>query len=371
MKNSSTTGLDQQWIPWWQVNFGPQAAKAAQEEILAGRISMGKTTQHFEKTICQELNVRFCVATSSGTTALLMALMALNIKPGDVVAVQDRSWISPAHAAHLLNANLLLIDVSKEIPVVDFKHFLKVIKRKPKVVVIVHMNGRSENIKRISDECSDNGISLIEDAAQAIGSKNDGHFLGTVGDIGCFSLAISKTVSSGQGGFCVTNNPNLYEKLLSLRTHGTNNVFDPKWSDHGMNFRYTDPQAAIALDQLQKLPTRIEQQHLYRQNYVENFRKLGGIKMNPIDPDSGQCGPYFDAWTHNGAEVKSLLKDVGVESRRYYPPIASANYLRIENRNEIVNAAYWHEHGLVLPSGPNLSVEQLDYVTNASCKVLK
>lgn len=371
MSQLTATKLNREFIPWWQVYFGADAAKAAQEEILAGRISMGKTTEGFEKYVCNLLNVRYCVATSSGTTALLMALMALDIRAGELVAIQDRSWISPAHAAHFLNANLLLIDVLKESPIVDFKHFLKIIRRKPKAVIIVHMNGRSENINRIAEVCSENGIYLIEDAAQAIGSKGDGRFLGTIGDIGCFSLAISKTVSSGQGGFCVTNNPNFYQKLLSLRTHGTNNTFDPTWSEHGMNFRYTDPQAAIALDQFKKLQTRIDQQQIYRQFYAENFQNLKSVRINSIDHESRQCGPYFDAWTRNGAEVKSLLKDVGVESRRYYPPIVSANYLRIENRSEIVNAIFWHEHGLVLPSGPNLSTNQLDYVTEVTRKVLK
>jgi dTDP-4-amino-4,6-dideoxygalactose transaminase len=300
-----------------------------------------------------------------------MAFLASGIKPGDHVAMQDRSWISPAHVAHLLSLSILLVDVKNDRPVIDFTHFLKVIRRKPKVVVIVHMNGRSENLKEIADICATEGIFLIEDAAQAIGSKSGKQFLGTFGDIGCFSLAISKTVSSGQGGFCVTNNPILYEKLVHLRTHGVGNVFEPTWSNFGMNFRYTDPQASIALNQLTKLESRIKKQHENRFIYTDTLKHLRDVKFLQMNMSEGESGPYFDAWTHNGAEVAETMKKLGVECRRFYPSIASANYLNVSNRDEIVNAVKWHEHGIVFPSGPELTLNQLTQVTETVIQKFK
>lgn len=210
--------------------------------------------------------------------------------------------------------------------------------------------------------CRENKIYLIEDAAQAIGSKYKGRYLGTFGDVGCFSLAISKTISSGQGGFCVTNNPDIYLELKKIRVHGQLDLMNPSWSHFGLNLRFNDLQASIALDQLRYLEKRIDQQNIYRNYLQQQTKDLDYFDFIPLNTQEGEAGPYFDVKTDNLITLKKYLLDHGIETKRFYPSITTSNYLKIENREEIVNAHFWFNHGLILPSGPNLNLKQLNFI---------
>jgi len=356
MKNES--------IPWWQIDFGKSAAAAAAREVSKGHVSMGETTRKFEEVICEFLGVKYCVATSSGTTALQMALIASNVGFNDVVAVQDRSWIAAAHAAHLLGARIQLIDVERDLPVLNIEHVEAIIKTRPKVIILIHMNGRSNQLKLIVNKCKAKGIIVIEDAAQAFGSKSEGNFLGTLGDIGCFSLSVTKTLSSGQGGFCVTNSHSVYKKLVSLRLHGAVDLLTPKWQEFGMNFRYFDIQAAIALNQFSKLNTTIKRQCSIRKKYEDKLAGLRDLRLLTLDKNKGEVGPYFDIYTKKAKIVIAKLKHYGIQSRQFYPSIATAKYLKVLNRKEIKNAHHWHKSGVILPSGPSLTDDQIEYISN-------
>lgn len=356
-------------IPWWQVDFGVSAADAVREEVLAKRISMGPTTRVFEERIEEILNVRHCVATGSGTTALLMAMMALEIGSQDKVAIQDRSWISAAHASHLLNTRILLIDVMKESPILDRDSLAKIFEFNPKCIVVIHMNGRSSHIEEISAECKKRGIYLIEDAAQAIGSKVNNRFLGTFGDIGCFSLALTKTISSGQGGFCVTNDEGIFKRLRDLRSHGMSDVFFPEWVSFGMNFRFTDLQAALAITQLEDLAPRLDRQINIRNQYLAGTENLKNVQLLPMKSDSGENGPYFDCKVPDAKTFTNKMIEYGVQVRPFYPSLSTASYLNIQNRDATPNATYWHKHGVSLPSGPNLTNSQVNKVIEVLSKV--
>jgi len=351
-------------IPWWQINFGIKATASVAREVSKGHVSMGETTKKFEDTVCNFLGVKYCVATSSGTTALQMALLASNVGYNDVVAIQDRSWIAAAHATHLLGAKIQLIDVERDLPVLNIEHAGVIINRRPKVMILIHMNGRSNQLKSIVNKCREKGIIVIEDAAQAFGSKFEDKFLGTFGEIGCFSLSVTKTLSSGQGGFCVTNSRGLYQRLVSLRLHGTVDLLSPKWQEFGMNFRYFDIQAAIALNQFGKLKTTIDRQYSVRKKYEEKLGGLSDLRILTLDKNKGEVGPYFDMYTKRASTVITKLKQYGIQSRQFYPSIATAKYLKVLNRNEIKNAHFWHKCGLILPSGPSLTDSQIEYISN-------
>jgi dTDP-4-amino-4,6-dideoxygalactose transaminase len=347
-------------IPWWQVQFDASAAEAARNQIIQGNLTMGETTELFENSITKILGVKYCVATGSGTSALLMALVAAGVDIGDRVAIQDRIWIAPANAAHILGAKIVLVDVDKYEPRINLEHLSSVLKSKPKVLVLVHMNGRSNYLSEIADMCRTNGTFLIEDAAQAIGSNINGKLLGTFSDIGCFSLAISKTISSGQGGFCVTNNEKLYQKLRKLRIHGQVNLAKPSWSGFGLNLRYSDFQAALALNQINFLDSRINYQTKCRNKLIELTSNLNFLRILAMRQEIGESGPYIDSRVEDVENLKNFLYEFGIETKRFYPSVSTAHYLRIENRNEIINAHEWFNHGLILPSGPALKESQLD-----------
>ena len=135
-----------------------------------------------------------------------MSLMAIGVQPNDEVILPNRTWIATAHAVHLLGGKVVLVDVEPNRPIIDVTSIEQAITSKTKAIIPVHMNGRSANMRSIRKIARKYKIHVIEDAAQAIGSCNKQGYLGTQSDIGCFSLSVAKTISTGQGGFAVTSN---------------------------------------------------------------------------------------------------------------------------------------------------------------------
>jgi len=240
-------------INWWRTSFGEEEIRRVAESIRTECVSQGKVTREFEQKLEDFLQVRHVVAVASGSVALLSALMAIETKPGDEVIVPNRTWIATAHAVKLLGAKVIPVDVEVDRPIIDANQVFRAITSRTRAIIPVHMNGRSADMRRIREIAKQNHLFVIEDAAQAIASKNADGFLGTQSDIGCFSLSVAKTIATGQGGFAVTNNDSLAEKLRSIRTHGVENVKDPgKWVMAGFNFRFTDVLASIGIEQLKR-----------------------------------------------------------------------------------------------------------------------
>ena len=166
--------------------------------------------------------------------------MALGVVPGDEVILPNRTWIATAHAVHLLGAKVVLVNVESERPIIASGQIEERITTKTKGIIPVHMNGRSADMVKIRDIAKRHSLFVIEDAAQAIASRNNEGYLGTQSDIGCFSLSVAKAIATGQGGFAVTNNAMLAKRMRAIRTHGVENVKDPKnWAMAGFNFRFT------------------------------------------------------------------------------------------------------------------------------------
>ena len=225
-------------VNWWKTTIGEEEIERVVKSIRNKNISQGPVTAEFESLISQYLEIDHVVAFSSGSTALLVALMALGVKSGDEVIMPNRTWIATAHAVHLLGAKVVLVDVEKSRPIIDASQIEKKITPSTKVILPVHLNGRSSNMKLINKIAKKYKISVIEDAAQAFSSKNSDGFLGTQSEIGCFSLSIAKTIGTGQGGFSVTKDKDLAKRMKAIRTHGVENVKDPQsWEMLGLNFK--------------------------------------------------------------------------------------------------------------------------------------
>ncbi len=191
------------------------------------------------------MGCKHAIGVSSGTDALLLALMAIDIKPGDEVIVPTYSFFATAGVVSRLNAKPVLIENDPVTFNMDPKDFEKKITSKTKAVIPVHLYGQSADLDEIVKIAKENKIFVIEDAAQAIGTQyKDGRFVGTVGDIGCFSFFPSKNLGCyGDGGLVTTNNDDLAKILTIKRVHGG----EPKYYHKviGGNFRIDALQAAV------------------------------------------------------------------------------------------------------------------------------
>ena len=275
-------------IHWWRTSFGKEEANEICNSIEHENISQGPVTAEFEQKIAHYLNVPYVVATTSGSIAILMALMAAGVRPNDEVIVPNRTWIATAHAPLILGAKVRLSDVESTRPLMDVTQIENHITPLTKAIIPVHLDGRSVDMREVHRIAQKYGLIVIEDAAQALGSRNEDGFLGTQSDMGCFSLSVAKIISTGQGGFVVTKNENLYKKLVAIRTHGVSDVINAQWTQLGFNFRFTDILASIGLHQMDRLPERIKKVKKIYKHYETGIKDLSFIKLIPVDLKKGE-----------------------------------------------------------------------------------
>ena len=347
-------------IVWWRTEFGQAEIDRIADSIHNEHVSQGEVTEQFEQALGKVLGIPYVVATTSGSMALLMSLMAIDVGPGDEIIVPNRTWIATAHAPILLGAKVRFVDVEADRPILDASGIEGVITPRTKAIIPVHLNGRSANMREIRRIASKHGLRVIEDAAQALGSRNQDGLLGTQSDMGCFSLSVAKIITSGQGGFVVTHDRAVYEKLVSIRTHGVGSVIDAEWTQPGFNFRFTDILASIGIVQLKRLDERIRKVKAIYSRYIEAMPDLPFLKFVPVDIESGEVPIYIEVLCKERERLIGFLADRGIQSRPFYPDLNLASYF--EDAGSFRNSEIYGEQGVFLPSGPAQSIENIDHV---------
>jgi len=345
-------------IPWWSTSFGEEEIEHVVQSMRNKCISQGKVTTEFELHLSEFLEVEHVIAVNNGSSAILIALMAAGVSPDDEVIIPNRTWIATAHAVHLLGAKVVLVDTEKNRPIIDATLIEEKITSKTKAIIPVHMNGRSCDMQTINALAKKYKLFVIEDAAQAIASKNPNGYLGTQSDIGCFSLSVAKTISTGQGGFAVTNNSELATKIRAIRTQGVENVKDPQeWPMPGFNFRFSDIYASIGIEQLKRLPERLNHLRDIYEVYDKHL-KDSAFRIIPVDIHSGEVPVYSEFLVENREIWTEKLADSGVETRPFYPAINSAHYLQ-QTKERYINSEFFSNNGIYLPSGPGQKISSI------------
>ena len=236
---------------------------------------LGPEVENMEKEFCQYLNCKHAIGVSSGTDALLLALMAIDIKPGDEVIVPTYSFFATAGVVSRLNAVPVLTDIDPVTFNIDPVDFKKKITPKTKAVIPVHLYGQSADLEPIVKIAKEKNIFVIEDAAQAIGTEyKDGKCVGAIGDIGCFSFFPSKNLGGyGDGGLVTTNNDDLAYMLRIKRVHGGEQKYYHKVI--GGNFRIDALQSAVLRVKLPHLDKWSEKRRANAEYYNKLFKEAG------------------------------------------------------------------------------------------------
>ncbi len=242
-------------IPIAKPEIREEEIKRVIEVLKSGMLAQGRMVEEFERAFAGYIGVREAIAVSNGTVALDLALKAIGIKEGDEVIVPAFTFIATANCVLFQHAKPVFADIDERTMNIDADDVLEKITDKTKAIIGVHLYGQPFDVKAISDICEDHRLILIEDAAQAHGAEYDGKGVGGFG-IGCFSFYPTKNVTTGEGGMITTDDVELAEKLRLLRNHG-----DAGKYNHvvlGYNYRMTDFQAAIGIEQLKKIDLLIE-----------------------------------------------------------------------------------------------------------------
>jgi perosamine synthetase len=350
-------------IQWWRTNFSEEDIEKVRESILNENISMGRVTEELEKRLAEALDVPYVVATTSGSISILMALMALGIKADDEVIIPNRTWIATAHAPMMLGAKPVLVDVLPDVPIMDTSMIREKITSHTKAIIPVPLNGRAVNMDEIWEIAKEYGLIVLEDTAQGLFSKYHGKFMGTLSDAGCFSFSVAKLIPTGQGGFVATRNKDFYEKMKLIRTHGMDNVLAGSSVRMGFNFRYTDLQASIGLVRLSKVKERVLHLVKLYEKYREKLSEVDFLKLIPVDIENGEIPLYIEVLCEERDNLMKFLDSHGVETRPMYRDLDSADHLKCDHN--FPNTRIFGEQGMILPSGPDQPLENVDRVIDS------
>ena len=289
---------------------------------------LGPEVEKMEKEFCDYLNCRHSIGVSSGTDALLLALMAIDLKPGDEVIVPTYSFFATAGVVSRMNAVPVFADIDPVTFNISVDDIKKKITPKTKAIVPVHLYGQSAAMEKIMRVAKDHDLMVIEDAAQAIGTQyKDGSFVGTIGDIGCFSFFPSKNLGGyGDGGLVTTNNDELAYLIKIKRVHGGEQKYYHKVI--GGNFRIDALQAAVLRVKLPHLNKWSEKRRKNAEYYNQLFIKAG------LAEDTGKI--KFDDKNHvllPKAIYKTLSQSSKTEINNYH--IYNQYIIRVQQRDEL------------------------------------
>ena len=281
---------------------------------------LGPEVAALEQDIATFAGARFAIGVSSGTDALLAALMAIGIGPGDEVVTSSFSFFATAGVIARLQARPVFVDVEPQSFNLDPEDVGAKLTARTKAILPVHLFGRCANMRLILQLAESRGIHVIEDAAQAIGAKDElKKSAGTIGSIGCFSFFPSKNLGAfGDGGMVVTNDAGLAETLRVLRVHGGK----PKYHHRliGGNFRLDALQAAVLRVKLKYLPLWTEARRRNAQRYRGLFTQAGLLELIGLPEDTfGHIYNQFVIRCPGRDRLQIFLRERGIETEVYYP----------------------------------------------------
>jgi perosamine synthetase len=318
-------------IPIAKPYLGKEEAQAAHDTILTGWITQGPKVAEFEKNFAEFVGSKYAVAVSNCTTALHLSMIVAGIGPGDEVICPTMSYIATANSIVYVGATPVFAEINKKDFNLDIEDVEKRITTKTKAILLVHQMGMPGDIDGFKQLCEKYKLILIEDAACAIGSEYKGAKIGSHSDYVCFSFHPRKVISTGDGGMISTSNEEVYDKLKLYRQHGmsindrvrheSKNVL---FEDHlvvGYNYRLTDIQAAVGIEQLKRLPWIIQERQKLATMYHE---LLSGVDWMELPKEQAECFSNYQTYSvyvkHNAPinrdSLMQLFLENGISTRR-------------------------------------------------------
>lgn len=348
-------------IEWWQPVIGKSEYELTHDVLKSGFLNDGKLTERFEQDVAELLQVKYSVAVTSGTAALYLALKAIDIGPGDEVIVPDTTFIASANAVVMAGATPRLVDIDRQTLNIDPKQIERNINAKTKAIMPVHISGRLADMKSIMDISREHKLAVIEDAAEAFGSKLTGQSAGTYGHIGCFSFSPNKTITTGQGGMVVTNDADIHKRLRQLKDQGRQyrgTGGDDLHPAIGYNFKLTNLQAAVGLGQMQDIQSRLSKLKSIYQTYECELSGINGITLFPFDVDSGESPQWIDAYVEDRESLAKCFEANNIGFRRFWYPLHRQLPYKLPD-DQFPNASLCSEHCLWLPSSLLLTEDDI------------
>lgn len=346
-------------IPWWKINLTKDENQIISDTLKKRYITQGPLTTELESKFAEIFQMPYTLIATNGSIALLMALMACDIQPGDEVILPNITFIATAQAPLLLGAKVVLVDVEPDRPVMDVQKLKEAITPRTKAIIPVHINGRSVAMRELKTLARKHKIKIIEDAVQSCFSQNDQGYLGTQSDIGVFSLGITKFITAIRGGVLMTRNKSLYNKLKMIRNHGMGEkaAFHSQSSVLGFNFKFNDIFASLGLKQLEKIDQKIQRHQEIYHFYKKNLQNIDGFKMIEVQDEKGELPLWIEAIHPQRDTIIEKLKKHNIQAKPFSPDLCEVPYLKTKKSFQC--SQVYTKQGMVLPSGTGQSKKDL------------
>ena len=351
------------FIPVYKPSFSGNEKKYLLDCIESGWISSkGKYVQLFEKEFCKFIGGGYSSAVANGTVALHTALSAIGIGEGDEVIVPTFTYIASVNSISYCGAKPVFVDSDIENWNIDISRIKAKITSKTKAIMAVHLYGSVCDLINLRKICDQFSLFLIEDAAEAFGSKINNTYAGLIGDIATFSFFGNKTITTGEGGMVVSKDSNLIEKVNYLKSQAV----DPKkeyWHpDIGFNYRMTNLQAAVGVAQLENCKLVIKRKIEIANFYIKELKKYP-LQFQKSIPNSVHSYWMVSSMCSSEIQRDSLrlfLKNRNIDTRPHFFPAHLMPPYKNDDFHE--NAEQISKRGITFPSYPSLSTEELNFI---------
>ena len=318
----------------------------------------GKHVQEFEQTASSFVKSKYAVAVNSGTAALQAALYALDVKHGDEVLIPSFTFVATANAVVSVGAKPIFVDILKENYTIDPDDLEKKITKKTRAIIPVHLYGNVAQIEHLSEITKKYNLPIIEDSAQSLGSTYKGKHTGTFFEMGCYSMYPAKVMTSGEGGFVVTNSKKLRDRLLMIRNHGMVCGYDT--TIFGLNLRLSEINAAIATIQMKKLTNFLRS----RKNNAELLSKLLSdldVKLPNQRKNENVNWYLYTIATKKRDKLLQKLNKEGIGAVSYYPiPVHKTPFYKQKTNLPVTDWA--SSHVLSLPVHPKVTQKNIEFI---------
>lgn len=365
-------------IPLSDLTFDDDEINTVVNVLQSGWLTMGAATQEFETKFAKWNGIPYAIAVSSCTAALHLACMVLDLGPGDEVILPSLTFVATANAVRYTGATPIFADVTSQNDLTISPDSIRsLVTERTKAIIVMHYAGYPCNMIEIQKIAEEFELFIVEDAAHAVGSKINEQFLGTMGDIGCFSFFSNKNLVTGEGGMLVTKNAEFAEKVRRLRSHGMTTLTWDRHKGHastydvvdlGYNYRLDEIRAALGITQLEKLESNNQKRRALTQHYHTTLHdKCPAIDVpftHHPGTSSAHIMPILIPKDLSRDVIQDHLKNHKIQTSIHYPPIHTfSNYAStLQDNFSLPMTESVASRELTLPLYPNLTTQQIDTV---------
>lgn len=344
---------------------------AVNEVLRSGNIAQGPRVAQLEEDFARFCGTKYALAVNSGTAALHAALYATGMGVGDEVITVPFSFIATINPILMQGSKPVLVDIDYDTFNLDVTRLESVITNKTKAIIPVHLYGQPANMNEINTVAKKHGIKVIEDACQAVDADYGDKKTGNLGDLGCFSLYATKNIMCGEGGMVTTNSEDYANLIRKFRQHGM--VGPYMYDDLGYNYRMTDLQASIAIEQLKKATRFTSSRQKNAEQFNNAFAKITGLVLPKVDDGRNHVYHQYtlrvtDDFHMTRDEFVQALRDKGVGAGVYYPKALHTypHIARLEYKeNDFPQSVKAANECVSLPVHPGLTDEDIATVISA------